>query len=285
MGRYAIIGTLLASVHGGVKALGFFGFLFALIVFSTSVSLGLTFLAGRAAWRGGKRLLGWAREQHKSLPGTPQDPSREAQDVVVEPVDSVPINYAPANEKVEYVHFDADEGLSAKQIIEVLRHYTDDAVLGDRATAAIQTLRSAERRRKSIAAELDDAFQHGSISWQRFASPAQAALDSILRNSALLANRIQAFDTESYIRTFRAVQRDGGMGEHTGTQKRVERLRLYKEMLEGLDAIQETNEGLLLELDKLAAELSSISASGQSDKGDSILEEIRRLVEEAKYYR
>ncbi|MBP3892475.1 MAG: hypothetical protein J6D34_00360 [Atopobiaceae bacterium] len=284
MGRYAIIGTITAIVLGGATTLGFFGFLFSLIVFSTVVSLGLTFFAGRMAWRGGKRLLGWVRDR-KLLPGTPQDPSREAQDVVVEPVASVPVDYTPASESFEYVHFDADAGVSAKEIIKVLNHYTDDAVLGDRAAAAIQTLRSAERRRKSISAELDDAFQHGSISWQRFASPAQAALDSILRNSALLANRIQAFDTESYVRTFRSVQRDGGMGEHMGSQKRVERLALYQEMLDGLDAIQETNEGLLLELDKLAAELSSISASGQSDKGDSILEEIRRLVEEAKYYR
>ena len=56
-------------------------------------------------------------------------------------------------------------------------------------------------------------------------------------------------------------------------------------MLADLDAMQENDEGLLLELDKLAAELSTISASGQSDKGESILDEIRRLVEEAKYYR
>lgn len=283
-GTYAIIGTISTTVLGGAETLGFFGFLFSLIVFSTVVSLGMTYFIGRAAWRGGKRLAGWVRER-KLLPGTPQDPSREAQDVVVEPVDAIPSNYTPASESFEYVHFDADGVVNARELIKVLGHYTQDPVLGERAAAAIQTLRSAERRRKSIDAELDDAFQHGSISWQRFASPAQAAFDSIMRNSALLTNRIQAFDTQGYIRTFKSVQRDAGTAERTGAQQRVERLELYQKMLADLDAMQENDEGLLLELDKLAAELSTISASGQSDKGESILDEIRRLVEEAKYYR
>ena len=66
---------------------------------------------------------------------------------------------------------------------------------------------------------------------------------------------------------------------------RAERLRLYREMLASLDAIQETNDGLLLELDKLAAELGTLSSAGTSDGSDLIIEEIRRLVDEAKYYR
>ena len=63
--------------------MGFFEFLLDLIIISMLGAAGITFLAGRAAWRGGKRLLGWMNEQ-KKLPGTPQDPTREAEDVVVD---------------------------------------------------------------------------------------------------------------------------------------------------------------------------------------------------------
>ena len=275
----------------GAEALGIFEFIFGLIVFSTVVSLGLTYVAGRAAWRGGKRLLGWARDQ-KLLPGTQQNPSREAEDVVVEPVTERATrserpeehHLRKTQQRTGYTRLVIDDTLTADQVIRVMRRLQSDQVLGRRARSVIDTLDSADLRLESLLAELDEAFQRGSISWEKFATPSYGAYDAILRNSALLANRMQSFDTAAYLRlkdTMGSEWRNGD--EHT--QAREERWKLFKQTLDSFDEIIETNENLLLELDKLAGEVSSISASGADVADDAALEEIRRLIEEAKYYR
>ena len=276
--------------------MGFFEFLLDLIIISMLGAAGITFLAGRAAWRGGKRLLGWMNEQ-KKLPGTPQDPTREAEDVVVEPIDppvtgksrrrsDEPVqNTQPARKREGYVRLDPDAGATSGDVIKVMRRYVTDDVVGPYAQGVIDTLESAEMRHQSIFAELDGTFQRGTISWDKFAAPTYAALDAILRNAALQANRIQTFDTASYLRLRRSMGREWRTEANTRSQTSEQRWRLYKDILSTLDEIQVTNEGLLLELDKLASELVTLQATDPTEQSDSIIEEIRRLVEEAKYYR
>ena len=265
-------------------------------MFSTAVSLGLTYVAGRAAWRGGKRLIGWARNQ-RLLPGSAQNPGQETQDVVVEQVGWESDRGTPrrpegaegprvrkTQQRPSYTRLNIDDTLTADQVIRVLRRLQGNQVLGTRAVAVIDTLNSADMRLESLLTELDATFQRGSISWEKFATPSYGAYDAILRNSALLANRMQTFDTAGYLRlrdTMGSAWRNGD--EHT--QAREERWRLFKQTLTSFDEIQETDENLLLELDKLAAEVASIAASGSDAADDSALEEIRRLIEEAKYYR
>ena len=268
----------------------FFSFLFATIVFMATGSVFLAFIAWRVVVRSGRRLIGWVREQRR-LPKGRQGSSQPAGDVVVEPVgqpdaqDAPPSASATVADQVDYVHLDPDKGTTPAQVIEVLRPYERDGLLGERATDVIQTLRSAERRGRSLSAEIDATFQRESLSWERFATPMRSALDALLRNSILLANRIQSFDTASYLRLSRAVREDAADRERSGAPGRSERLRTYEKMLASLDAIQETNERLLLELDKLSDELSALAVSGSTGEGDLIIEEIRRLVSEAQYYR
>lgn len=299
---------------GWCVALGFFEFLFATIIFVTLGSVGVTYLAGRAVWRGGKKLLGMARERKQLTEGRPPDP-QEAQDVVVEytyesdeptPHRKTGLDAAPrtgegikpgegtridpaARASVsarpsDYVHLDVDKGCTEEDIIRVMRGYVSDGVVGERASAVNLTLEGLRRRKQSLSAELDATFQPRSLSWERFAAPIQAAFDAILRNAALLANRIQAFDTAGYVRLFKSVQRDS-MGEHAGSESRAERLRLYQDMLASLDALQETNDGLVFELDKLAGQLADVQRSEDKGAESATLDEIRRLVDEAKYYR
>ena len=280
--------------------MGFWEFLFGLILVIMGGGVALTVVGVHLAGKGLKRLAGYVRDR-RALPGERQEsgrPVRPAEDVIVEPIDVPEPEPEPAwrthstgpvrpgwqarqatVEQADYVHLDVDRGADAAAITEVMRRYEGDAILGERATAVIETLKSADRRCKSLFATLDGTFQRNTISWDRFATPAQAGLDTILRNAATLANRIQAFDTVSYQRLVRDAERL----HDERSASREERLRLYREMLGKLDALQETNDGLLLELDKLSSELSQVS--GTDDASDLIIEEIRRLVDEAKYYR
>lgn len=286
--------------------MGFLGYLLALILFGNlAVGAGL-FVLSRHAVRAGRRLIGNARKRLE-LDGETQAPSREAENVTVEvsvetaggeshkssgkrpkaPEGATVHAPSGSTSHHEYTRLDVDAGATAETISAVMRGYVGDPVLGRRARAVIETLESAEHRRGSLFAELDGTFQRGTISWDKFAGPAYAALDSVLRNSALLANRIQAFDSAGYLRLREdmAAEAEGGDGERHHSETRQRRWELYREMLESLDTLQDTNEGLLLELDKLATELSTISGPGQGEKSDQIIEEIRRLVDEAKYYR
>lgn len=286
--------------------MGILEFIFALVLLVTVGAFGVTALLGRAAWLGGKRLLGMIQERKRLTEGQ-HGAAQEARDVVVEPVEEyedlgadpsdnwqraqTPAERARAARKeraardTAYRRLDVDAGTTAEQIVEVMEGYVDDRVLGERAEGVIVTLDSMRRREQSLMAELDATFQHGSLSWDKFAGPIQAGLDALLRNSAQLGNRIQAFDSAGYQRLFKSVQQDAAGMERTGVQTRSERLRLYQEMLASLDALQETNEGLLLELDKLASELGDIQRDGASTAESATLDEIRRLVDEAKYYR
>lgn len=184
-----------------------------------------------------------------------------------------------------YVRLDPDTGTTSGDISKVLRSYTQDPVMGPYAQGVIDVLASAELHHESLFIELDSTFQRGTISWDKFAGPSYAALDSLLRNSAYLANRIQSFDTNGYLRLERSMSRDVSEGSNGGTGARAERWKLYCEMIDSFDALQETNERLLLELDKLKAELVTLSASSTTEASDPIIEEISRLVEEAKLYR
>lgn len=263
---------------------GILDFIFALILLMTFGSIGLAVFAGHLAWKGGKRLLSWAGKQRKLLGQEAQMPSREAQDVVVESVDETP-SQRPAKRHQPYERLDVDAGSTAADIVRVMSGYVDDRVMGTYAQTVIDTLESAELRRQSLFAELDGTFQRGTLSWDKFAGPAQAGLASIQRNSAVLANRIQSFDTSRYLRARREADRVGSRASDELNAAHAERLRHFEETLASLDTIQETNEGLLVELDKLAGELVTLSASSPTDQSDYILDEIRRLVEEAKYYR
>ncbi len=258
-----------------------------LLLICLAGSFGVAFLAGRAAWRGGKKLLGWARDQ-KQLPGTPQNPSREAQDVVVETIDDQSAPRPSGVKRKDYVRLDPDNGHTTADVAKVARRYVSDPVVGSYAQGTLDVLDSAEMRRQSLFAELDSTFQRGSISWEKFASPSYAALDAILRNSALLLNRIQSFDTAAYLRlqkTMGTEWRRLDDLDSQSSQTREQRWNLFKSTLASFDEILVTNEGLLFELDKLNSELVSLTASSPTEQGDRILEEIRRLVEEAKYYK
>lgn len=284
--------------------MGFLWVLLGIIVVGNLGVVGGLFLLSRHAVRAGRRLIGNARKRLE-LDGEAQAPSREAENVTVEVAvettggesnkssDKRPkapegaTVYAPSGSTNhhEYTRLDVDAGATAETISAVMRDYVGDPVLGRRARAVVETLESAEHRRGSLFAELDGTFQRGTISWDKFAGPAYAALDSVLRNSALLANRIQAFDSAGYLRLREDLAAEAEDGEAHHSETRQRRLQLYREMLESLDTLQDTNEGLLLELDKLVTELSTINGPGQGEKSDQIIDEIRRLVDEAKYYR
>lgn len=184
-----------------------------------------------------------------------------------------------------YRHFDVDEAISAESITSVMRGYEQDRVVGRYASDVINVLNSASLQRSSLFMQIDDEFEEGTISWDRFVSTATKAIDAIERNCALLANRVQTFDVDDYERMEHFYVTGGEM--HNGKQDpaRIERWSLLRDTMCEMDDLRSANEGLLLELNKLSSELAKLSRSEVADEGAAIAEEVSRLVEETKYYR
>ena len=141
-----------------------------------------------------------------------------------------------------------------------------------------------ERKAAYLHSVLDAKFQHGSISWEKFAVAADSSEKAILRNCSALANRLQTFDSAEYKRLERAQRlADRGRGPALDAVD-TEKHDLMRSAIADMDALQTSNAQLLLELDKLSVELGKLADADTSEKSDRIVEEIRTLIDETKYY-
>lgn len=184
-----------------------------------------------------------------------------------------------------YRHQDVDRGSSAASITEVMQEYVDDGVVGPYARDVIDVLDAAEHCGRSLTAAIDNEFERNSMSWDRFSATADQALDAILRNCAVLANRVQSFDVVDYRRMEEFYQTGGFRTHGTPEEARLQRWKLLDETKREMDGIRVTNQNLLLELSKLVDELTRLSSAEAQDEGERIADEVSKLVDETKYYR
>lgn len=179
-----------------------------------------------------------------------------------------------------YEYLDADADITPDTVLDVVHGYASDSVLGGYAQGVEITMSKAKYRRQALFAVLDREFERDTITFDKFSAPIEVALDGIWDNSVQLANRMQAFDAPEYQRLQRLVA--GGACEQ-GTTK-WEQWELLQHQVEEMNALQEANDRLLLELDKLQAELDRMESANPDETTEQIAEEIRALVEDAKYY-
>ena len=182
----------------------------------------------------------------------------------------------------EYEHIDTDSQISEEHVIAILKKYTHRYGVGELARSGINALEAAARKRESFYAALDAKFKPGTISWDRFAVGADSALNSIVKSTAQLANGIQAFNSDEYRRMER--QFSGSVDVSTIDATTAERWGMLQGRLDGMKEIAAGNQRMLLELDKLEAELGKLESTERTDETDDILAEIRTLTEEMKYY-
>lgn len=184
-----------------------------------------------------------------------------------------------------YEYLDVDGTTKATDIERVMRGYRDVHVVGAYATYVIDTLDALEFRRRSLLPEIDAKFSEGSISWERFHVTAVSALDAVLRNCALLGNRIQTFDVTEYGR-YEQFMEDGAFSTNPNPgQATLERWKLVCDTLGEMDEIKVATDGLMVELGKLSAEISALDRSKNQEHTKDIADEVSRLVDETRYYR
>ena len=185
----------------------------------------------------------------------------------------------------DYEHQDIDAGSTAETITRVLRRYLRVETVGKYARAGLAALENEQKKSANFYGVLDNKFQRNSLSWGKFSVAGEAAHDTILRNCASLANRIQVFDFVEYRRIERVYRNASYRKDVAPNDMQMEKHHLMHTSLSEMDALVASNDKLLLELDKLTAELGTLAGADSSENSDRIVEEIRSLIDETKYYK
>jgi hypothetical protein len=186
--------------------------------------------------------------------------------------------------KPPYQYLDVDTNVTADSIARILRKYAATDVVGVYAKAALDALERENTKNASFNGVLDSKFTKGSISWEKFASAASGTHEAVVRNCAMLANRVQSFDYANYRAIERLYRRAPWKHDALPTPAQAEQRRLYQQQIGDMNALITSNDNLLVELDKLAAELSRLDNIDTSDSSTRMLEEIRTLIDETRYY-
>lgn len=163
--------------------------------------------------------------------------------------------------------------MSDDEVVPVLEEYADTPYVGEIASEALEQVRSASRKRKRLRKVISVQFAEGSMSWDKFCRLVDVAERTILRNAALVANGVQSFDREGYVKA-----RKRG-------QAQAEQLALYDKTLADLQEVLSANERVLLEMAKLEMELTQLEADDTREDASQTIEELQGLIEETRYYR
>ena len=185
----------------------------------------------------------------------------------------------------KYEHQDVESGATVESISKVLARYARYDTVGKYAHAGKKALEDMDLKLASFYATLDSKFPRESLSWDKFSVAAVGVEQTLINNCALLANRVQTFDRDEYRQLARQIR---NAAYHQGTPLapvQQQKWQLLKASIDDMDAIIESNEHLLFELDKLASELDKLQNAGFTEESEKLLEEIRTLIDETKYYR
>ena len=155
-------------------------------------------------------------------------------------------------------------------------------MVGESAKTAVAQIENMQHRRDRLHRVIDADFGSESLSHDKFAAVVDAAERTLLRNCALLCNRIQAFDVEGYRKTKRLLP---SVAELNTNSLDTERMAVYQDALSDINEVLEANERMLLEMGKLEMELSDLESNNTLEDNTRMLDEVKVLLEQTKYYR
>jgi len=182
------------------------------------------------------------------------------------------------------LYLDQEKGAEPRDIQNALRAYLHARGIGSRARSISNQVKAAQEKQANLTAVVKAKFPEGSISNVKSQSAVDTAYNVILRNCTILSNRINTFD----VRDFQALERANSASilgkKEIVTDVQAERWRLMHEAIASMDDIIDANERILLQLDKLAAELALVGLEENEAQSNEMLVEIQTLVDQAKFY-
>lgn len=177
-----------------------------------------------------------------------------------------------------------DDTASFDEVYSTLVDYQNARHVATYAVQGMERMDEVARKSLRLKALIDAKFEAGSLSWTRFMSVVDSVTGTITRNSAILANRIQAFDTEGYEHDQRLIRSNDYLYDNIPDDIQLERYGLYEDTMKAMQDIVTANERLILELDRLSAELASLDSNHLTTESEEMLEEVRRIVDQTRFY-
>lgn len=184
----------------------------------------------------------------------------------------------------EYRLLESGEVDDPEDVLPLLQGYADRPVVGSYAQEGATQIELMEHRHQRLYRVIEAKFGAESLSHDRFAAVVDAARLTLLRNCALLANRIQSFDVDGYRKRRKLLPGTAGDAQQEDALS-VEREHIYEEALADMREVIEANERLMLEMGKLEMELSDLESDDNREGNSRMLEEVADLLEQTKYYR
>ncbi|MDR1424231.1 MAG: hypothetical protein LBI92_06500 [Azoarcus sp.] len=155
------------------------------------------------------------------------------------------------------------------------------------------------RKKEALSLALSSRFGDSGITLQKFAGGAKMAEDLMFGNTVDVIKRIWTFDEQDYAEIERehgriATERTrarlaaSGDGDNARLQEREqvvkEKMALYQSALAYVEQGVQSNEKVLLQLDRLQEELASLSDAGNVENL-AAMREIETLIADTKWYR
>lgn len=176
------------------------------------------------------------------------------------------------------VHIEPDEACDLDKAKAILKSYQGSRLFGGIAKTAAGQLDRVAKCQNRLSDMIGRKFPEGTMSWDKFHRIVSAAEESAVKNVIAMAGRMSIFDEAEYQRLQHYKEDD------IPDDIQEEQLKLYQDNFESAKAVIALNEKILLKLDALAIELSSLEISANEDQNSEILDEIEKLTQDAKYY-
>ncbi len=168
------------------------------------------------------------------------------------------------------------ESINIQQAENLLKNFSTGRYVGTTAKTAEDQLKRMQKSFRRTDELINERFERGSLSWEKYNSVLELAQDTMLQNIVSMSNRMQMFDEAEYRRLKNYKQ------DVLPDDIQEQQLSLYEKNMETIQNGLAVNEKLLLKMDTLSLELSDIK--GEYKPGDALLEEIERLTNEVKLY-
>lgn len=181
----------------------------------------------------------------------------------------------------EYHLLESGEVTEADDVLPQLRAMAELPTVGGFASEAAGQVESMEHRRERLRRVISEKFGEGSLSEGKFMAVVDAAHRTLLRNCALLSNRVLSFDIDSYRKQRRALPGSKAASDPLGQ----ERMEVFDGALADMREVIEANERLLLEMGRLEMEISDLESDDNREDNNRMLDEVKDLLEQTKYYR
>ena len=160
------------------------------------------------------------------------------------------------------------------QVKKILAAYRGGDRFGSMAQTVLDQLDRLDRSMTRLQGEIDRRFDKNTLSNDKYSAVINEANLSLVDNLISATRKIQFFDEGEYKRL------QSHQNDNIPDEIQLKQLELYKQNEDAIQNVINTNEKLILQLDTLAVELNS-----PENGGEDLLEEIKKLTQEVKYYK